>query len=645
MHIICWVINVLPKLFFKRLKVIFIIVFILIGAVLFKLSYNTIFMYGKLKNSAEDLWNRSFPIKAERGRILDCNNNVLADNEPTLSIYAVPNQITDKEKTSQVLSNYLGMSQDDIYKRINKKSSSVTFHPQGKKLSYDVSNKIANENLPGIFLVQDTLRTYPYQEYMASLLGFVGIDNIGFAGLENYYNNYLSGKDGSLSYMMDAKGGLFSNKFYTIEAPSTGMNLKLTIDINIQNILERELSNAYLEYNAVDALGIVINPNNGEIFAIGNRPTYDNNNYQNYDQKIYNRLLPVFSSYEPGSTFKAITFASAINENLIDIDNDYYYDKGYEIVSGRTIKSWKKGGHGLQTYLEVLQNSSNPGFVNISRKLGSEKLYQYVKDFGFLEKTGVDIQGENKGVFFSKENFHELECATTSFGQGISCTPIQLVTAFSACINGGYLYKPHVGKSFIKNDETIYEIKPEIKRQVISEETSKTMRRALECVVSKGSGRKAYVDGLRIGGKTGTAQISENGVYKDGRYILSFIAGAPMNNPQVVVYFAIREPTNCIQYGGTTVGPIIKRIMTDIFSYLKIDKNYDGEEREYTWMDEKTYPVANYIGMNKKDVKAKNYRFKYIGEGDYVIDQIPRVGEMIKEGGYVMICLGDQNEG
>ncbi len=635
----------LPSLFFKRLKMISLVVLILLSAIIFKLTYNTIFLYEKLNNSAQDMWNRSFPLSAERGKILDCNNNILADNEPTLSIYAIPNQIENKEKTARVLSNYISMDYQKILSLLNRKSSSVTFHPEGKKLTYEVASNIKKENLKGIFLVQDNLRTYPYKENMASLLGFVGIDNIGFSGLESYYDNYLRGSNGSLSYMMDAKGGLFENKFYDIVSPSSGLSLKLTIDLNIQNILERELTNAYILYEAKEAMGIVMNPNNGRILAIGNRPTYDNNNYQDYSQEIYNRLLPVYSSFEPGSTFKVISFASAINENLIDIDNDYYYDKGYEIVSGRTIKSWKKGGHGLQTYLEVLQNSSNPGFVNISRKLGTSKMYEYVEKFGFLEKTNVDIQGENKGVFFQKENFKELECATTSFGQGISVTPIQLVSAFSCCINGGYLYTPHVGESFItSNNETIYKIEDKIKRRVISEETSKTMRRALECVVSKGSGRKAYVDGLRIGGKTGTAQISENGVYKEGRYILSFIAGAPMNDPQVVVYFALREPINCIQYGGTTIGPIIKRIMSDIFTYLKIEKNYEGEERTYTWMDEKTHPVENYIGKHKSELKSKYYSFVFNSEGEYVIDQVPRVGEMIKEGGKVMIQLGDKNE-
>ena len=321
---------------------------------------------------------------------------------------------------------------------------------------------------------------------------------------------------------------------------------------------------------------------------------------------------------------------------------DTYYDKGYEIVSGLRIKSWMKGGHGLQTYLEVLQNSSNPGFVQISRKLGNEKMYEYVKNFGFLEKTGVDIQGENKGVFFSYDNFHELECATTSFGQGISVTAIQLVSAFSSVINGGYLYTPRIAKALISNqNETIYEFEPQLKRQVISNETSEKMRYALECVVAKGSGRKAFVDGYRIGGKTGTAQIAENGVYKDGSYILSFIAGAPMNDPKVVVYFSIKEPKGVIQYGGTTVGPIIQRIMSEVLDYLEVEKDYDNDiDKVLTWMDEKTTIVLNYIGQEKKKIKNNLLKFVYYGEGDIVIDKIPKVGTVVNEGSTIMLQLG-----
>ena len=435
---------------------------------------------------------------------------------------------------------------------------------------------------------------------------------------------------------------MFGSTKKEIIAPSDGMNLILTLNMDLQNILYRELYNSYVQYNPEEIFGLIMNPKEGSILAICNLPTYDNNDYQSFDPSLYNHLLPLYNSYEPGSTFKSITFAAGLNENLFDMYNDTYYDKGYEIVEGRTIKPWKKGGHGLQTFLEVLQNSSNPGFVEIGRRLGKEKLYDYVKNFGFLEKTGVDIQGENKGIFFSYDNFNLLEQATTSFGQGISVTCLQLVRAFCAVINGGYLYTPYIVKKIINplNNETVYQRNNVPLRQVISNETSSKMRTALECVVAKGTGRKAYVDGYRVGGKTGTSQIAENGHYVDGQYLLSFIGGAPMNDPEIVAYIAIKKPHNCIQYGGTTVGPILGRVIENSLQILQVEKNYEGIEREYTWMDEKMYPVENYIGKTKKEVKSKYHTFVYKGDGDIVIDQLPRVGEMVKEGGVIMLQLG-----
>jgi len=336
-------------------------------------------------------------------------------------------------------------------------------------------------------------------------------------------------------------------------------------------------------------------------------------------------------------------FAAALQENKIDMFNDYYYDKGYEVVGGARINSWKKGGHGLQSYLEVLQNSSNPGFVSIARKLGKEKIYEYVKNYGFLEKTGIDISGENKGIFFNYDNFNELEQATTCFGQGISVTAIQLITAFCSLINGGYLYKPHVVKD-IKSahlNEIVETKNKEVVRKVISKETSNKMRYALESVVAKGTGRKAYVEGYRVGGKTGTSQIAENGVYVDGKYILSFIAGAPMNDPKLVVYFSIKNAKNTIQYGGTTVGPIVGRIIHDSLKELGVKKQDGAIERTYTWMDTKTQMVENYIGKSKKEVKSKYFTFVFKGNGNKVIDQLPRVGTMLEENSTIMIYLGE----
>lgn len=627
---------------FKRAKILAIVTIILLSCIGLKLGYSCLFLHNNLTALADEEHERSFPLMPKRGVIYDINGSSLTYNESTLSMYAIPNQIKDKEYVSNKLSEILNIEQEYFSSLLNKKTSIVNFSKYGKHLSLEKAREISDENLPGIYLVDDNKRTYPYKESISSLLGFVGIDNQGLAGLESYYDKYLTGKKGYLNYLLDAKGGIFSSTKKEIIAPSNGMDLVLTLNMDLQNILYRELYNSYLQYNPEEIFGIIMNPKDCSILAICNLPTYDNNEYKSYDPSLYNHLLPLYNSYEPGSTFKAMTFAAGLNENKFDMLNDTYYDKGYEIVEGRTIKSWKKGGHGLQTFLEVLQNSSNPGFVEIGRRLGKDKLYEYVKNFGFLEKTGVDIQGENKGIFFSYDNFNLLEQATTSFGQGISVTCLQLVRAFCAVINGGYLYTPYIVKKIVDplNKETIYQRNNKPLRQVISNETSLLMRTALESVVAKGTGRKAYVDGYRVGGKTGTSQIAENGYYVDGQYLLSFIGGAPMNDPEIVAYIAIKKPHNCVQYGGTTVGPILGRVIENSLQLLNINKNYEGVEREYTWMDEKMYPVDNYIGKTKKEVKSKYHTFVYKGEGEIVIDQLPRVGEMVKEGGVIMLQLG-----
>lgn len=628
----------------KRIKIVTFGCIVALLAVSIKLTYSTLIQHQYLSSLALDLWERSFPLVAPRGLIVDSKYREIASNNPTLSIAMIPFQVKDKYDASQKIAPILGMDVEKLYNKINKKASIIRLHPEGRRLNSTQAEQIANLNIPGVYLIQDNERYYPYNESMAPLIGFTGIDNQGLAGVEHYYDDYLSGSDGTLNYMMDAKGGLFENESSRIVAPIDGLTLKLTLDIDIQNILEREMENAWIKYQPKEIIALAMDPNSGEILGIGNRPTYNNNDYQSYPQEVYSRTLPVFSSFEPGSTFKAVTFAAALNEKVIDMDNDYYYDKGYEVVAGTTIKSWKKGGHGLQTFLEVLQNSSNPGFVEIARRLGKDKLYKYLTDFGVGVKTNVDIAGENKGIMFNYDKYGPLEQATSAFGQGISVTAIQLATFFSALINGGYIYQPYIAKEFIygPTKEVVFTNYKHVKKQVISNETSFLMRRALESVVSLGSGRKAYIEGYRVGGKTGTAQIAENGVYVDGRYILSFIAGAPMDDPKIVVYFAIREPKNTIQYGGTTVGPIIRRILSESLPILGVEKRKDGIPRTYTWMDVKCHQVENYIGLSKNKVKSPYFSFVYYGEGDYVIDQIPKVGEMLEEGSKIMIMLGDK---
>ncbi len=627
----------------KKAKFILVTSFVILGAVFGKLLFTNIISRNFITNKAKDLWERSFPLVSKRGLITDRNGTSLVYNEPALSVSLIPNQVKDKRKVSDVLGELLDIDKEVLFKKISTPASMLLLHPQGKKISYELALEIKKYNFPGVYLIQDYKRTYPYKNRISSLLGFTGIDGTGLAGVESYYDELLRGKNGSLNYITDAKGGAFGSFSSRVEAPVAGFTLRLTIDNRIQQIVENVLDQTQALYNPEEIYCLAMDPNTGKILAIANRPTYDNNNYQEYDPSIYNRVLPVFSSFEPGSTFKAMTFAAAVNEGVIDMENDTYYDKGYEIVAGQRIKSWKKGGHGLQTFLEVLQNSSNPGFVEISRRLGKDKLYNYIRDFGFGNKTGVDIAGENKGLIFNYDNFGPLEVATSSFGQGISVTPIQLVTAFSSVINGGYLLKPHIADAILSSstNEEIYIYPTTTVRQVISSEASKKMRYALESVVAKGSGRKAFIDGYRVGGKTGTAQIATNGAYESGKYILSFLSAAPMSKPQVVLYFAMKKPTNCIQYGGTTVGPIIKNLLEQILPILGVKKDYSGVDREYTWMDEKTYPVENYIGLTKDQLKSKYFKFVFNGEGNRVIDQLPKVGERIVEGSKIWIELGD----
>lgn len=441
---------------------------------------------------------------------------------------------------------------------------------------------------------------------------------------------------------MDAKSNPLSLYPSVYSAPTSGFNLQLTIDGDIQDIVERELNNAYDTYNPDGIWVLAMEPSTGKVLAMASKPDYNPNDYQNADKDVYNHNIPIWKSYEPGSTFKIITFSSALNENLFDMDKDTYFDKGYEIVGGARIKSWKKGGHGLQTFREVLQNSSNPGFVEIGRRLGKDKLYEYVKKFGLTEKTGIDLPGESKGIMFDYDAFNELEQATVAFGQGISITPMQLVRAVCACVNGGTLYKPYLVDKIIDSysNDIVYEHKPEALRKVISEDASKKMRDALESVVTDGGGKNAYIDGYRIGGKTGTAQKAVNGSYVDGGYILSFIGIAPIDDPKIVLYVAMDNPKNCVQYGGTTVAPIARKMLVDILPSMNVKKVSSQRQKAYTFMDTKTLKVENYIGKSKKEVSNPELKFEFIGEGDKVIDQLPRVGESVEAGSTIVIMLG-----
>ena len=626
-------------MFFKnihiRIKLVLLGIFLIFIVIILKVFYIEVIDYKKLNQYASNLWSRNLPIKADRGIIYDRNGEILADNATTTSLVVIPNQIKDKKGTTKKLSEILNVSYEDMYKHINKKTSIERVHPEGRRLSYEVADRIKSLKLDGVYLVKESKRVYPFDSYMAHTLGFVGIDNQGLSGIELTYNDYLTGEDGAIKYFSDAKGNkLKLGEIY--EQPQNGMNITLTINNEIQTSLERELSNAVTKYSPDRAVGLVMDPNSGEILAISARPNFSQENYKNYSIEEINRNLPVWATYEPGSTFKIITLSAALQENKVDLYKDTFTDTGAIKVENATLHCWKHGGHGKETFLQVVENSCNPGFVVLGQRLGKDTLFDYIEKFGFGKKTGVDLNGESTGILFDRSKVGPVELATTAFGQGVSVTPIQQVTAVSAAINGGTLYKPYIVKS-INEPETntvIKENKKEVVRNVISKETSEKVRYALESVVANGSGRTSYIDGYRVGGKTGTAQKVENGRYMNNNYILSFIGFLPADNPQVVVYIAVDNPKGTVQYGGTTVGPLSKAVLKDCIKALNIPKSEGGKEKKYQWPNPKTIKVPDVTGKTVEEAKRELEGLNVIvnGEGDKVTHQSPEPKTKLDEG-------------
>lgn len=428
--------------------------------------------------------------------------------------------------------------------------------------------------------------------------------------------------------------------------PVDGMDLKLTIDSKIQTIVERELDIAQAEYNPDGIIAIAMNPNNGEVLAMASRPDFDPANFRNVPPEIYNRNLPIWSTYEPGSTFKIITLAAALEEGKVDSEKDHFHDPGSVEVGGARLRCWKKGGHGSQTYLEVVQNSCNPGFVELGERLGKDKLFKYIRDFGFGEKTGIDLQGEGKGILFNLDRVGPVEQATTAFGQGVSVTPIQQVAAISAAVNGGTLYTPYIAKELINpaTGEILMKKSPDAKRKVISKETSDEIRKALESVVAKGSGKKAFVDGYRVGGKTGTAQKAQNGRYLENNHIVSFIGFAPADDPQLVVYVAVDNPKGTIQFGGVVAAPIVGEIMGDSLRAMGVKPRKNQIEKELTWMDSPMIEVPDMVGLTKKDLGELylNLKIDASGTGNTVVKQTPQPGIKLKEGSTIRLYFDDK---
>lgn len=629
----------------KRLFAVLIIAVLVMITLIGRLSYVQLVQGKWWAEKAEELGSRDIDFLPKRGMILDRDGKKIAYNISTPSIMLLPAQIKDKAGTAKKLAEVLEGDEKEILSMVSQKKSKVWLKKWGIKIQEAKAKILQEMQLPGVMITEDSQRYYPYGTMAAHMLGFTGADNQGLAGLELIYDEKLKGKRGYISFTSNVKGERLPNATEEFLPPKAGQNLKLTLDLDVQTIIERELDQAMAQYKPESIIAIAMDPNNGEILGMSSRPSFRPDEYKTTDPMIYNRNLPIWKTYEPGSTFKIITLAAALEESKVKL-TESFHDPGYVMVSGARLRCWKKGGHGHQSFLEVVENSCNPGFVELGQRLGKDKLLEYVTRFGFGKKTGIDLNGEAKGILFKPERMGPVEQATTAFGQGVSVTPIQQVRAVSAAINGGKLVVPHVMKEWVDpdNGKVLEAYQPKVESTVISEATSKIVRESLESVVARGTGRKAFVDGYRVGGKTGTAQkVGPNGGYLQNNHIVSFIGFAPADDPKIVVYIAVDNPQG-IQFGGVVAAPIVGNIIGDSLRHMGVPKRKDQIPPKNTPLTTPIVETPDLIGQELDKIRNSLFDFplKTVGEGDVVIDQIPAPGERVKKGSSIQLYLGDK---
>ncbi len=628
----------------KRLFILFSIALFVFIALLGRLSFVQLVQGSWLTNKAENLWGRDIPFASKRGRILDHNGNLIAYNISSPSVMVIPAQIKDKPKTASQLATILQAPEKKILELISKRQLIVRISPYGRKISEAKAEQIQGLQLPGVVVTEDSKRYYPYQSMASHLLGFTGIDNQGLAGLELEYNKQLKGTPGYISFSANARGEKLPGGVDRFTPPKDGLDLKLTIDLTIQSIIERELDQAMAQYQPENVIAIAMDPRTGEILGMSSRPTYRPDQYKTTDPLIYNRNLPIWKTYEPGSTFKIITLAAALEEHKVNLKAGFS-DPGFIMVGGARLRCWKSGGHGSQTFLEVVENSCNPGFVTLGQRLGKSKLLHYIDQFGFGEKTGIDLNGEAKGILFKPARMGPVELATSAFGQGVAVTPIQQVVAVAAAVNGGKLMVPHLAKAWMdpETGKQVSSVTPEVRRTVISASTSAQVRSALESVVAQGTGRKAFIDGYRVGGKTGTAQkVGPNGAYLQNNHIVSFIGFAPADDPRIVVYIAVDNPKG-IQFGGVVAAPIVGHIIGDSLRYMQVPKRKNQIPPEENFLNTPIVATPNLIGQQIDKIKNSLFTtpLEAFGHGKVVIKQIPHPGVRVKQGTPIRIYLGN----
>ena len=628
----------------EKKKLIFIMVtfsmfmFFLIG----RIFYIQLYKAEELQALAYEQQTRDRLIAPMRGIIYDRNMNPIATNETVASVSVINAQIREHEKVAEILAEKLEMDYETVLKKVNKR---VALERIKIKVDREIAEEIRKMNLAGVVIDEDIKRIYPYKSMASQVLGFVGKDNQGIIGLEAKYDEILKGSAGKILTETDARGLKLKDGEEKRIAPVNGDSLVLTLDTNLQQYAEQALDKALLAHNAERGVIVMMNPKNGEIYAMANKPDFDLNEpfeinndelkamwdtisleeQNNHLNKMW-RNFALNDTYEPGSTFKVITSAAGMQEGILNLETRFNCS-GSKVVGGITIKCWRHpNSHGSQTFAEGIQNSCNPVFMDIGEDLGAETFYKYFKLFGFQEKTGIDLAGEASGIAHKLEKVGSVELATMSFGQSFQITPLQLLRGISATINGGYLVTPHLAKKVISSvDNSVSDFEFPISAQIIDTKISDDMKMVLESVVASGTGNKTYVAGYRIGGKTAT---SEKLPRRMGKYVASFLTFAPADDPKIVTIVLIDEPKG-VYYGGQVAGPVMKDVLGNALPYLNMPMSYTEKDLKEDGVGIVTLP--NFLGFDVKDAKKEleNLKLKaeIIGEGEIVVNQFPLTGE------------------
>ena len=623
----------------KRVGIIFFSVAVMLLVLAARLVWVQFIIGEDLRQKAYNARFRNVEVKAKRGIVYDAKGKPLAISVSTDSFYAIPAQIRKAgraQETAAEIARVLGMEQARVLEVITRQQAFVWIQ---RHVPEEKARELKALNLEGISCVEEPERFYPKGSLLAHVLGFAGIDNQGLNGIEVTYDKVLSGVSGTIMVEYDAKGQEIPDALQKYIPPQDGNSIYLTIDETIQYIVERELDEMMKLKSPKKAGVIVMEPKTGRILAMASRPAYNPNQYKDYDPATWRNSV-ISDAYEPGSTFKTVTAAGALDEGVVK-PQDRFYDPGYVMVGKEMVKCWRYGRpHGSQTFVEGVQNSCNPVFITIGLRAGKDVFYRYLHGFGFGQKTGIDLPGEALGILVDKEKCKDIDLATMSMGQANAVTPIQLLNAFAAISNGGYLMKPQLVKEIRDKDGNLVRaIEPEVVRQVISGETSRTFMGILETVVSQGTGRNAFIEGYRVGGKTGTAQkVVPGGKYSTSEYIASFMGVAPVNDPQVVALVVVDAPQG-VYFGGQVAAPVFRNIVHDTLRYLRVTAQVEPEKIANNASRKAVIP--DLAGMDLKNAvgilsKAK-FKVDVLGDGTRVKALLPPAGTELHEGGKVVV--------